>query len=84
MSLLDTVRREMKEAPVRHVRQSSGTLIFDIHQRGNDGVYGGVRSLRFNATNGYWEEHGKLVHQLSRTDIAFLQSAAPWTVARYS
>lgn len=83
MSLLDTIRREMQEAPQRHLRQKDGTLVFDIHQRNGRGEYVGVRSLRFNAQTGYWEEHGRRVHQLARADVQFLRQAAPWTATRY-
>jgi hypothetical protein len=82
-SLLNAIRREMREAPDRHVRQAGGTLIFDIHQRNGRGEYIGVRSLRFNAATGFWEEHGRRVHQLSRADVEYLSQVAPWTVARY-
>jgi hypothetical protein len=82
-SLLDAIRRETQEAPTRHLRQHGGTLIFDIHRRNGRGEYIGVRSLRFNAATGFWEEHGKRVLQLSHADVAYLNQAAPWTVARY-
>jgi hypothetical protein len=83
MSLLNEIKRELSEAPVRHVRQHDGTLIFDIHQRGANDEYRGVQSLRFDAQTGYWMEHGQRVQQLSKKDVAFLSQVAPWTAHRY-
>jgi len=81
--LLEAIHAELEQAPERTVYQHDGTLIFETRRRG-DGGYRGMRSLRFNPQNGYWEEYGERVHYLARADRAFLAEAAPWTVARYA